>query len=107
MVQEQQQYPVYAKTVNSLFVNGITVISTFRKGDWKKSGIYSIYKHEHSKFTELNDFEALIVDGWGKQFPLLGEAYQLKEAFFGIYSSATNNVYWGYDFNPKPTLRKR
>lgn len=41
--------------------------------------------------TELDPFQALIVDGWSKQFPLLGEAYQLKEAFFGIYDS-TNKI---------------
>lgn len=34
---------------------------------------------------ELNDQERFNLDGWSKNYPLLGEAYRLKESFFGIY----------------------
>ena len=37
--------------------------------------------------AELTDQEALLLDGWCKNYPLLGEAYRLKEAFFGIYDA--------------------
>lgn len=37
--------------------------------------------------AELTDQEALLLDGWIKNYPLLGEAYRLKEAFFGIYDA--------------------
>ncbi len=36
---------------------------------------------------ELNDKERLSLSGWIKNYPELGEAYRLKEEFFGIYDS--------------------
>jgi len=36
---------------------------------------------------DLNDKEALLLDGWTKNYPELGEAYRLKEQFFGIYDA--------------------
>lgn len=36
---------------------------------------------------DLNDKERFNLDGWVKNYPLLGEAYRLKEAFYGIYES--------------------
>ncbi|MYM92678.1 ISL3 family transposase [Duganella vulcania] len=36
---------------------------------------------------DLTDKEAFNLDGWTKNYPLLGEAYRLKEAFYGIYDA--------------------
>jgi transposase len=36
---------------------------------------------------DLNDQERLNLDGWTKNYPELGEAYRLKEEFFGIYDA--------------------
>lgn len=38
---------------------------------------------------DLNDKERLNLDGWVKNYPLLGEGYRLKEAFYGIYQAKT------------------
>lgn len=37
----------------------------------------------------LTDQERLLTEGWTLNCPLLGEAYRLKEAFYGIYDCAT------------------
>ena len=36
---------------------------------------------------DLNDREALLLSGWIKNYQELGEAYRLKEQFFGIYDA--------------------
>jgi transposase len=36
----------------------------------------------------LNDEERLNLDGWTKNYPALGEAYRLKEAFYAIYENS-------------------
>ncbi len=36
---------------------------------------------------DLSDEERLNLDGWTKYYPLLGEAYRLKEDFFGVYEA--------------------
>ena len=36
---------------------------------------------------DLTDKERFNLDGWVQNYPLLGEAYQLKEAFYGIYEA--------------------
>lgn len=38
---------------------------------------------------ELTDQEQFNLDGWCKNYPVLGEAYRLKEGFFGIYDADT------------------
>lgn len=38
---------------------------------------------------DLTDKEAFNLDGWTKNYPALGEAYRLKEAFYEIYDAAT------------------
>lgn len=38
---------------------------------------------------DLNDKERFLLDGWVKNYPNLGEAYRLKEAFFGIWDQKT------------------
>ncbi|MBU2749902.1 ISL3 family transposase, partial [Acidithiobacillus thiooxidans] len=38
---------------------------------------------------DLNDEECLSLDGWTKNYPALGEAYRLKEDFYGIYEAGT------------------
>jgi IS1 family transposase len=37
---------------------------------------------------DLNDKEALLLDGWTKNYPELGAAYWLKENFYGIYEGS-------------------
>ncbi|WP_297462512.1 ISL3 family transposase [Ferrovum sp.] len=44
---------------------------------------FVLLKHE----CDLNDKERLNLDGWTKNYPELGEAYRLKEQFFGIYDA--------------------
>lgn len=36
---------------------------------------------------DLSDEECLNLDGWTKNYPALGEAYRLKEEFFGVYDA--------------------
>ncbi len=38
---------------------------------------------------ELNDKEALLLSGWVKNYPEIGQAHRLKEEFFGIYDAAS------------------
>ena len=38
---------------------------------------------------DLNDEERLSLEGWMKRYPALGEAYRLKERFYGIYEAGT------------------
>ena len=35
--------------------------------------------------TDLNDRDRLLLDGWTANYPALGAAYQVKEAFYGLY----------------------
>lgn len=37
---------------------------------------------------DLNDQERLLMDGWTKNYPELGLAYQLKEGFYGVYDAS-------------------
>ncbi|MCL2589666.1 MAG: ISL3 family transposase [Betaproteobacteria bacterium] len=39
---------------------------------------------------DLNEQEMLLLDGWMKNYPELGVAYRLKEAFYGIYEGSKN-----------------
>ena len=38
---------------------------------------------------ELNDKEALLLSGWTRNYPEIGQAHRLKEEFFGIYDAAS------------------
>jgi transposase len=38
---------------------------------------------------DLTDEERLNLDGWMKNYPALGEAYRLKEGFYGVYEAGT------------------
>lgn len=40
---------------------------------------------------ELSDQERFNLDGWMKNYPLLGEAYRLKEEFFKVYDHKSRN----------------
>lgn len=40
--------------------------------------------------TDLTPEQRFTMDGWVKNYPLLGEAYRLKEAFYGVYEQATS-----------------
>ena len=46
---------------------------------------FVLLKREH----DLTDQELFNLDGWVKNYPLLGEAYRLKESFYGIYQAKT------------------
>ncbi|RMR16835.1 hypothetical protein ALP90_200185 [Pseudomonas amygdali pv. ulmi] len=48
---------------------------------------FLLLKREH----HLTDKEAFILDGWVKNYPLLGEAYRLKEAFYEIYQAQSQH----------------
>lgn len=39
--------------------------------------------------SQLTDQESFNLDGWTKNYPLLGEAYRLKEEFFNIYQASS------------------
>lgn len=58
----------------------------------------------------LNDEERLNLDGWTKNYPALGEAYRLKEAFYAIYedsdspeSALRRYEAWSKDVSPEIT----
>lgn len=40
--------------------------------------------------ADLTPQQRFTMDGWVKNYPLLGEAYRLKEAFYGVYEQATS-----------------
>jgi len=48
---------------------------------------YTLLKRE----SDLTDKEALLLSGWGNNFPTLALAYRLKEDFFKIYDAKTRN----------------
>ena len=58
---------------------------------------------------ELNDEQAFLLDGWCKNYPELGLAYQQKEAFFQIYEAQTKEeaaglfVEWQRNLTPEIT----
>lgn len=51
---------------------------------------------KHDRFVllkrerDLNDKEALLLDGWTKNYPELGAAYRLKESFYSIYEGLSS-----------------
>lgn len=46
---------------------------------------------------DLNDKERFNLDGWVKNYPLLGDAYRLKEAFYGVYDArSVDSAYMAY-----------
>lgn len=40
---------------------------------------------------DLTDKERFNLDGWVQNYPLLGEAYRLKEAFYGVYDTKSQS----------------
>lgn len=40
--------------------------------------------------NELSDKDFLLMDGWTKNYPILGDAYRLKESFFEIYTATSS-----------------
>ncbi len=44
---------------------------------------FVLLKREH----DLTDKERFNLDGWVQNYPLLGEAYRVKEAFYGLYDT--------------------
>lgn len=48
---------------------------------------------------DLTDQEHLLMDGWTKNYPALGEAYRLKEAFYGIWESSNSaQAFHAYEY---------
>lgn len=41
--------------------------------------------------NDLTDEQFLLLDGWAKNYPLLGAAYDLKERYFNIYEAETKD----------------
>lgn len=39
----------------------------------------------------LTDKERFSLGGWVQNYPLLGEAYRLKEAFYGVYDAKSRS----------------
>jgi transposase len=56
-------------------------------------------KRAHKLFSKrqagLNDEQHLTVSGWLNSFPLLAEAYDLKERFYNVYEVQTKEEAWG------------
>lgn len=48
---------------------------------------FVLFKRER----DLNDKEALLLDGWTKNYPELGAAYRLKEGFYAVYEGRPGN----------------
>lgn len=48
---------------------------------------FVLLKREH----DLTDKERFNLDGWVQNYPLLGEAYRLKEAFYGVYEAKSQS----------------
>lgn len=46
---------------------------------------FILLKREH----DLTEQEAFLLSGWALNYPLLGEAYRLKESFYSIYEAAS------------------
>ena len=40
--------------------------------------------------NDLTDKEAFNLDGWTKNYPVLGEVYRLKESFYAVYEASTS-----------------
>ena len=47
---------------------------------------FVLSKRQH----DLTDKEAFNLDGWTKNYPVLGEAYRLKESFYAVYEAFTS-----------------
>jgi transposase len=41
--------------------------------------------------SDLQEKDVLILETWTKNFPVLGQAYELKESFYGIWDAATKD----------------
>lgn len=60
--------------------------------------------------NDLTDKEAVTLDGWAKNYPLLGEAYRLKESFYAVYEASTSkeealNRYEAWSKSVPPEIR--
>lgn len=48
---------------------------------------FILLKRERERERDLTDHESLLLSGWVRNYPEPGEAYRLKEAFYGIYDA--------------------
>lgn len=58
---------------------------------------------------DLTDQDRLLLNGWTKNYPELGEAYRLKEAYYGIYEATdrfeAEQRYQAWSYSVPPELR--
>jgi transposase len=60
--------------------------------------------------SDLTDKEAFNLDGWTKNYPVLGEAYRLKESFYAVYEASISkedalNRYAAWSKSVPPEIR--
>lgn len=96
----------YKTAVNAVLPQAIVVIDKFHIVKMANEAMEKVRKCMRAELTikqkrglmhdrfvllkrerDLTDKEQLNLDGWVKNYPLLGEAYRLKEAFYGIYDA--------------------
>lgn len=74
------------------------------------AGLKKAHKLFAKRATDLNDEQYLTVSGWLNTFPLLKEAYELKERFYRIYEVTTKEEAWGeylaWEASIPPELQK-
>ena len=71
------------------------------KADPKKhgAGLKKAHKLFDKRAADLNDEQYLTVSGWLKSFPLLAEAYDLKERLYKVYEVETKEEAWAEYLN--------
>ncbi|NDP41067.1 MAG: ISL3 family transposase [Rhodoferax sp.] len=96
----------YKNAVNAVLPQAIVVIDKFHIVKMANGAMEKVRKSMradltikqkrglmHDRFVllkrerDLTDKEQFNLDGWVKNYPLLGEAYRLKETFYGIYDA--------------------
>ena len=71
------------------------------KADPKKhgAGLKKAHKLFDKRAADLNDEQYLTVSGWLSSFPLLAEAYDLKERLYKVYEVETKEEAWAEYLN--------
>lgn len=103
----------YRTAVNAVLPQATVVIDKFHIVKMANEALEKVRKSMRSELTlkqkrglmhdrfvllkrerDLTDKERFNLDGWVKNYPLLGEAYRLKEEFFKIYDHSDRDVAW-------------
>lgn len=96
----------YKTAMNTVLPNAVIVIDKFHVVKMANEALEKVRKAMRSELTlkekrslmhdrfvllkrqcELDEKEAAKIDVWFSNYPLLGEAYRLKESFYGIYDA--------------------